>query len=173
MFINRPRISTNGCYIGETKYYRQGERSFQDQNYRPYHLVVYYRYLRWNKFPIFSLGFYVGERYLFRFPLHRFFADGKVLMINTPETPNVVVSQLKSENSRLGAIFCGSYEMFNDNISLVFKTRKTRKKNSKSGAKDQYIDFTYNMVRMSFNFFFHSKTMLMLLYGSNISEISN
>lgn len=47
MFINRPKIGTNGCYIGETKYYRQGERSFQDENYRPYHLVVYYRYLRY------------------------------------------------------------------------------------------------------------------------------
>lgn len=46
MFINRLRIATNGCYISETKYHRQGEISFQDQNYRPYHLVVYFRYLR-------------------------------------------------------------------------------------------------------------------------------
>ncbi|XP_065215666.1 F-box only protein 9 [Planococcus citri] len=120
MFIHRLRISTNGCYIAETKYYRQGERSFQDQNYRPYHLVVYYRYLR-------------------------FFADGKVLMINTPDTPNIIVGQLKNKNSKLGAMFCGSYEMVGDLVYTVFKLQKIRKRNPKNSAKDQYIDLTYNM----------------------------
>nr|CAD7573265.1 unnamed protein product [Timema californicum] len=46
MFIDRPRLHFNGCYICKTTYIRHGENSFQDQFYRPWHLVEYYRYLR-------------------------------------------------------------------------------------------------------------------------------
>nr|CAI5853653.1 unnamed protein product [Callosobruchus analis] len=46
MFIERPRVHFNGCYISKTTYIRNGENSFQDQFYRPWHLVAYYRYLR-------------------------------------------------------------------------------------------------------------------------------
>lgn len=92
----------------------------------------------------------------------RFFADGKVLMVNTPDTPNNVVSQLKNKNSKLGAIFCGSYEMNDDHISAVFKLKKIRKRNLKNSAKDQYIDLIYNMVRTT-------KTFFMLLYTFHIT----
>lgn len=46
MFLERARLHYNGCYISKTTYIRQGESSFQDQFYRPWHLVAYYRYLR-------------------------------------------------------------------------------------------------------------------------------
>lgn len=47
MFIERPRIQFNGCYISKTTYIRPGEDSFQDHLYRPWHLVAYYRFLRY------------------------------------------------------------------------------------------------------------------------------
>lgn len=46
MFINKERLHFNGCYISKTTYIRHGENSFQDQFYRPWHMVAYYRYLR-------------------------------------------------------------------------------------------------------------------------------
>lgn len=46
MFIERPRVNFNGCYISKNTYIRNGENSFQDQFYRPWYLVAYYRYLR-------------------------------------------------------------------------------------------------------------------------------
>lgn len=48
MFIERSRLHFNGCYISKTTYIRQGENNFQDQFYRPCHLVAYYRYLRYE-----------------------------------------------------------------------------------------------------------------------------
>ena len=46
MFIERPRLLFGGCYIGKTTYVRAGENSFQDPNFQPWHLVTYFRYLR-------------------------------------------------------------------------------------------------------------------------------
>ncbi|KAK7590264.1 hypothetical protein V9T40_001877 [Parthenolecanium corni] len=117
MYINHPRIGTNGCYIGETKYYRQGERSFQDQNYRPFHLVVYYRYLR-------------------------FFADGTVLMVNSTEVPNVIVGQLRNKSAKNGALFRGCYNIVDDFIYLTFKVKRTHQN---LNLKKKFINLVYNM----------------------------
>ena len=46
MFLKRPRLRFDGCYISKTTYIRPGENSFQDQYYKPWHLVEYFRYLR-------------------------------------------------------------------------------------------------------------------------------
>lgn len=46
MYLNRPRVNFNGVYISKVSYVRHGEASFQDQFYRPYHLVIYYRLIR-------------------------------------------------------------------------------------------------------------------------------
>ncbi|KAL3188098.1 hypothetical protein MRX96_038103 [Rhipicephalus microplus] len=62
MYICRPRICHNGVYINRTTYVRHGESSFQDSSYRPCFLVEYFRYLR-------------------------FFTDGVVLMLTTPDNP--------------------------------------------------------------------------------------
>lgn len=70
MYIERHRIQFNGCYISKTSYMRYGENSFQDQFYRPIHLVEYYRYLR-------------------------FFTNGQVLMLTTPDDPTQTVHKLR------------------------------------------------------------------------------
>jgi F-box protein 9 len=45
MFLMRSRVRFDGCYISKITYIRSGENSFQDQSYRPWHLVEYYRYI--------------------------------------------------------------------------------------------------------------------------------
>jgi F-box protein 9 len=45
MYIHRPHLCFHGVYISKISYVRRGERSL-DGYYKPYHTVVYYRYLR-------------------------------------------------------------------------------------------------------------------------------
>lgn len=75
MYIERPRVCFNGCYISKTSYLRYGERSFQDQFYRPVHLVVYYRYIR-------------------------FFPDGSVLVMQSTDEPAHTVAKLQHNKNR-------------------------------------------------------------------------
>ncbi|XP_036405051.1 F-box only protein 9 isoform X4 [Megalops cyprinoides] len=74
MFLERPRVRFDGVYISKTTYIRQGEESL-DGFYRAWHQVEYYRYLR-------------------------FFPDGQVMMLTTPEDPLITVPRLRSRNSR-------------------------------------------------------------------------
>ncbi|XP_065886479.1 F-box only protein 9-like [Dysidea avara] len=69
MFITRPHPHFHGLYISECSYVRQGEASL-DRFYRPFHTVVYYRYLR-------------------------FFSNGRVLYLTSPEDPASCVSKIK------------------------------------------------------------------------------
>uniref|UniRef100_A0A7N6A601 F-box only protein n=1 Tax=Anabas testudineus TaxID=64144 RepID=A0A7N6A601_ANATE len=74
MFLQRPRVRFDGVYISKTSYIRQGEESL-DGFYRAWHHVEYYRYLR-------------------------FFPDGHVIMLTTPEDPLCVVPRLpRMENA--------------------------------------------------------------------------
>lgn len=97
MFIHRPRLHFNGCYISKTTYIRHGENSFQDQFYRPWHLVTYYRYLR-------------------------FFPDGTVLMLTTPDEPHQSVSLLKNRNGKTP--LSGHYRLKDDRVILVVQDQK-------------------------------------------------
>ena len=46
-FLRRHRIHHGGCYISKMSYMREGERSFTDhQFYRAWHIVKYYRLIR-------------------------------------------------------------------------------------------------------------------------------
>jgi len=45
MFIQRPHVVFNGVYISKATYVRQGEQSL-DSFYSPWHLVEYFRYIR-------------------------------------------------------------------------------------------------------------------------------
>uniref|UniRef100_A0A8C7JQY5 F-box only protein n=1 Tax=Oncorhynchus kisutch TaxID=8019 RepID=A0A8C7JQY5_ONCKI len=76
MFLERPRVRFDGVYISKTAYIRQGEESL-DGFYRAWHQVEYYRLV-----------------YL------RFFPDGQVMMLTTPEDPLVTVPRLRSRNTR-------------------------------------------------------------------------
>ncbi|KAK2113872.1 F-box only protein 9 [Saguinus oedipus] len=74
MFLERPRVRFDGVYISKTTYIRQGEQSL-DGFYRAWHQVEYYRYIR-------------------------FFPDGHVMMLTTPEEPQSIVPRLRTRNTR-------------------------------------------------------------------------
>ena len=68
MYLKRPRLNFDGVYISKASYARSGEQSL-DNFYRPWHVVEYYRYLR-------------------------FFSNGIALFLTTPEEPKTVVGKL-------------------------------------------------------------------------------
>jgi hypothetical protein len=70
MFFERARLNFDGVYISKTAYARAGEQSL-DNFYRPWHLVEYFRYFR-------------------------FFSDGNVVFLTTPDEPKSTVSKLKA-----------------------------------------------------------------------------
>ncbi|XP_016373054.1 F-box only protein 9 isoform X2 [Sinocyclocheilus rhinocerous] len=106
MFLERPRVRFDGVYISKTSYIRQGEESL-DGFYRAWHQVEYYRYLR-------------------------FFPDGQVMMLTTPEDPLVTVPRLRTKNSRMDSIMFGHYRLSQDTdnqtkVYVVVSKRKEEK----------------------------------------------
>lgn len=99
MFVERPRLRYNGAYISKTTYIRHGENSFQDQFYRPWHLVEYYRYLR-------------------------FFPDGVVLMLTTPDDPNASLSKLRHRHPKHTAVLVGRYRLHCCSVVAMLKRMK-------------------------------------------------
>ncbi|CAK6951605.1 F-box only protein 9 [Scomber scombrus] len=96
MFLQRPRVRFDGVYISKTSYMRQGEESL-DGFYRAWHHVEYYRYLR-------------------------FFPDGSVIMLTTPEDPLAVVPRLRTRNTRMDSVMFGHFRLSQetDNQTKVF-----------------------------------------------------
>ncbi|XP_016838278.1 F-box only protein 9 [Nasonia vitripennis] len=101
MYMQRPRLRYNGCYVSKTTYIRHGENSFQDQFYRPWHLVEYFRYLR-------------------------FFPEGRVLMLTSTDDAQSCVSSLKSRNPRNNTVLIGHYRLHDNCVSLVLKRQETK-----------------------------------------------
>jgi len=99
MYVDRPHLWFNGVYISKVTYVRHGETSYQDQFYRPWHLVVYYRYLK-------------------------FFADGTMMMLTTPDEPSLVIPLLKSRQPRLQGIVKGTYRLLGHDCVAGVLTRK-------------------------------------------------
>ncbi|XP_066150666.1 F-box only protein 9 [Euwallacea fornicatus] len=117
MFIDRPRLNFNGCYINKTTYVRYGENSFQDQFYRPWHSITYYRYLR-------------------------FFSDGTVLMLTSADDPQQCVNQMKLINPR-PPIMTGYYRLKDDKVTLVIHRQESPKAlqtNFKRGGRRREVD---------------------------------
>lgn len=97
MFIHRPRLQFSGCYISKTSYVRQGENSFQDTNYQPWHLVNYFRYLR-------------------------FYPDRTAVMSTTADVPSLVVAKrLKRKDP---SCFRGFYTLHGNIVSCIFKRKR-------------------------------------------------
>lgn len=69
MYLRRPHLNYDGVYISKASYAREGEKSL-DNFYRPWHLVEYYRYLR-------------------------FLSTGIVLFLTTPDEPKQTVAKLR------------------------------------------------------------------------------
>lgn len=112
MFLERPRVRFDGVYISKTTYIRQGEQSL-DGFYRAWHQVEYYRYMR-------------------------FFPDGHVMMLTTPEEPPSIVPRLRTRNTRTDAILLGHYRLSQDadNQTKVFAviTKKKEEVSMHCGA---------------------------------------
>uniref|UniRef100_A0A672HKL9 F-box only protein 9 n=1 Tax=Salarias fasciatus TaxID=181472 RepID=A0A672HKL9_SALFA len=103
MFLQRPRVRFDGVYISKTSYIRQGEESL-DGFYRAWHHVEYYRYLR-------------------------FFPDGQVIMLTTPDDPLSVVPRLRTRNTRMDAVLFGHFRLSQetDNQTKVFAVVSKKK----------------------------------------------
>lgn len=104
MYLMRPHVRFHGCYISRMSYYRQGERSL-DNFYKPFHLVEYFRYVR-------------------------FFPEGKIVMWSTPEEPHSAVAKLKSRHVQVQGGLTGYYKMAGDQITAVLTRMKTQDKAS-------------------------------------------
>lgn len=127
MYLQRPRLRYNGCYISKTSYIRDGENSFQDRFYRPWHLVEYFRYLR-------------------------FFPEGKVLMLTSTDEAQNCVNLLKYRTPRNPSILIGHYRLHENCVSLMLKKqevkgitntyrRKKREPVHDSGEQTFHIEF--------------------------------
>ncbi|XP_021103302.1 F-box only protein 9 isoform X3 [Heterocephalus glaber] len=130
MFLQRPRVRFDGVYISKTTYIRQGEQSL-DGFYRAWHQVEYYRY------NCSTLSFFIFlHRYI------RFFPDGYVMMMTTPEEPQSIVPRLRTKNTRTDAILLGHYRLSQDtdNQTKVFAVI-TKKKEEKP------LDYKYRYFR--------------------------
>jgi F-box protein 9 len=97
MYINRPHLRFNGCYISKSSYFRDGEKSL-DQCYRPYHIVEYFRYIR-------------------------FFPEGQVLMLTTPDNPYTAIPNLRSRASVVQGLMIGYYKLLGDRVTLTLKRK--------------------------------------------------
>ncbi|XP_062319224.1 F-box only protein 9 isoform X1 [Osmerus eperlanus] len=116
MFLEKPRVCFDVCgcsiviltgvYISKTAYIRQGEESL-DGFYRAWHQVDFYRYLR-------------------------FFPDGQVIMLTTPEDPLVIVPRLRNKNCRGESVLFGHFRLSQDTdkqtkVFVVVSKRKEEK----------------------------------------------
>ncbi|XP_074205015.1 F-box only protein 9 isoform X1 [Camelus bactrianus] len=115
MFLERPRVRFDGVYISKTTYIRQGEQSL-DGFYRAWHQVEYYRYIR-------------------------FFPDGHVMMLTTPEEPQSIVPRLRTRNTRTEAILLGHYRLSQDtdNQTKVFAVITKKKEEKPLDYKFRYF----------------------------------
>lgn len=100
MYLKRPRINFDGVYISKSAYARAGEQGL-DNFYQPWHLVEYYRYLR-------------------------FFSDGTVLFLTSPDEPKIIVSKLKSRTNTNNSLtnqsnYSQSHQPFIMNEHIILK----------------------------------------------------
>lgn len=101
MFMTRPRVNFNGCYISRINYQRYGENSFQDQFYRPVQLVEYFR-------------------------LIRFLPSGKLLMMTSADELQLSVSKLKNVQNSLQSrdVLKGEYHFQDSTVLIVIKKQQ-------------------------------------------------
>lgn len=100
-FIETPRINLNGCYIAKVTYLREGERGFQDEFYRPWHVVQYYRFLR-------------------------FFPNNLILMNISADHPSTIVKHLNRKlfnNPIANTLLFGDYRIVKDRVICVLTKR--------------------------------------------------
>ncbi|GJQ84282.1 hypothetical protein Trydic_g5223 [Trypoxylus dichotomus] len=112
MFLERAKLHFNGCYISKTTYIRQGESSFQDQFYRPWHVVTFYRYFR-------------------------FFPEGLVFMLTTPDEPTQCVGLLKHRQAKGPSILKGHYRLKDNTVTMVLHRQENVKSSYRRGQRSR------------------------------------
>ncbi|XP_022104522.1 LOW QUALITY PROTEIN: F-box only protein 9-like [Acanthaster planci] len=100
MFLERPHPNFNGLYISRNTYFRKGEAD-DDGLYRPWHMVEYYRYVR-------------------------FFPDGVMLMYSAPDEPKLIVGKLRSQTTTLQSVVVGHYRLDGDLITGVLRRENNK-----------------------------------------------
>ncbi|XP_039262968.2 F-box only protein 9-like [Styela clava] len=82
LFLCKPHIHVHGVYISRNSYVRAGDGS--SFRYKPYLYVEYFRILR-------------------------FFHNGEVMMLTTPQDPREVVHKLEHKNKKVQGLLLGRY----------------------------------------------------------------
>lgn len=103
MLLDVPHLNFHGVYINKVSYIRAGEQGL-DGFYRPYHLVEYYRYLR-------------------------FYTDGTVLVCTTADNPVTVIPTLRRKQHS-AIISKGHFRVTAETVSIT--TKKIQKSQSES-----------------------------------------
>lgn len=150
MFLERPRINFDGVYISKTRYFRQGDVGFQDITYRPFHVVRYYRYLR-------------------------FFPDHRVLVLTTNEEPEKIVPIFRHALSAKQfspdlSIMEGAYEFSCGSQICITAKKKCRKlPPSQSYRRQAQINWSQQTpVSQDFRLTFQLKTSESRPYRNNV-----
>lgn len=126
MFIQRHHLLFNGCYISKLSYVRAGEKSL-DSYYRPFHMVEYYRYVR-------------------------FFPDGVIFCMTSPDDPVTVLPKLRNKSVKDAGMLTGVYKQTGDRITAVLKRVKTKDqtipyyKRGQRHRNNNDMEMTYHLV---------------------------
>lgn len=146
MFLTRPRVNFNGCYISKINYQRYGENSFQDQFYRPLQLVEYFR-------------------------LIRFLPNGTILMMTSADELQTSVSKMKNfQQSR--EILRGRYHYQDSTVLIVIKKQSTasQKFKRKIIGEDEPLTF---FLELDINDTFKKKFTKLTWKHYAVSQIKN
>ncbi|CAH1239850.1 FBXO9 [Branchiostoma lanceolatum] len=103
MYINRPHFRYDGVYISKTSYVRPGEQGL-DTFYRPFHMVEYYRYMR-------------------------FFPDGTMLLLTSADEPYGIVPKLRGKGTSMTGMYTGHYRLQGDKMAAFLKKRNPYEQN--------------------------------------------
>jgi len=136
MFLTKPRIHFNGCYVSKMRYLREGERGFQDQEtYKAWHIVEYNRYLR-------------------------FFPGGQVIMALSSDDEAIIAKQLNSKSGGLNipGAMSGRYKISDNVLVCVLHKpksvpKKTTTRYKRRGRKE--IDASYEVPDQDFHLEFY------------------
>lgn len=151
MFLERARVNFDGIYISRTRYFRQGDVGFQDITYRPFHVVRYYRYLR-------------------------FFPNRRVLILTTNEEPEKIVPIFRHALSAKQfspelSIMEGSYEYTASNQICIRAEKKCRLPPPSGQNHRRQAQFNWSRqtpITQNFNLKFELKTAESKPYRNNV-----
>ncbi|CAH1239851.1 FBXO9 [Branchiostoma lanceolatum] len=93
----------DGVYISKTSYVRPGEQGL-DTFYRPFHMVEYYRYMR-------------------------FFPDGTMLLLTSADEPYGIVPKLRGKGTSMTGMYTGHYRLQGDKMAAFLKKRNPYEQN--------------------------------------------